>query len=141
MPNSLGVPTGFKHEPDGGFGSDNLPAVVVTRGILVAKVPLSSDRDLITREYITDLFCYVYQDSDPVNTTSRDNTSDCIDSVLTAFGIHDLTTTGVLYHNLNADTGDTELFQRDGTTNYIGCLLYTSPSPRDGLLSRMPSSA
>ena len=22
-----------------------------------------------------------------------------------------------------------------------GCLLYTSPSPRDGLLSRMPSSA
>ena len=23
----------------------------------------------------------------------------------------------------------------------IGCLLYTSPSPRDGLLSRMPSAA
>ena len=28
-----------------------------------------------------------------------------------------------------------------GTLRYIGCLLYTSPSPRDGLLSRMPSSA
>ena len=25
--------------------------------------------------------------------------------------------------------------------DYIICLLYTSPSPRDGLLSRMPSSA
>ena len=25
--------------------------------------------------------------------------------------------------------------------SFIGCLLYTSPSPRDGLLSRMPSSA
>ena len=25
--------------------------------------------------------------------------------------------------------------------HFIGCLLYTSPSPRDGLLSRMPSSA
>ena len=25
--------------------------------------------------------------------------------------------------------------------NVITCLLYTSPSPRDGLLSRMPSSA
>ena len=25
--------------------------------------------------------------------------------------------------------------------NVKGCLLYTSPSPRDGLLSRMPSSA
>ena len=24
---------------------------------------------------------------------------------------------------------------------YTGCLLYTSPSPRDGLLARMPSSA
>ena len=24
---------------------------------------------------------------------------------------------------------------------HMGCLLYTSPSPRDGLLSRMPSSA
>ena len=24
---------------------------------------------------------------------------------------------------------------------YMNCLLYTSPSPRDGLLSRMPSSA
>ena len=28
-----------------------------------------------------------------------------------------------------------------GDTNPIFCLLYTSPSPRDGLLSRMPSSA
>ena len=25
--------------------------------------------------------------------------------------------------------------------DYSNCLLYTSPSPRDGLLSRMPSSA
>ena len=31
----------------------------------------------------------------------------------------------------------------DGTSNtmYVGCLLYTSPSPRDATLSRMPSSA
>ena len=28
-----------------------------------------------------------------------------------------------------------------GPESYTGCLLYTSPSPRDGLLSRMPSSA
>ena len=28
-----------------------------------------------------------------------------------------------------------------GLYAYDGCLLYTSPSPRDGLLSRMPSSA
>ena len=28
-----------------------------------------------------------------------------------------------------------------GGAGWGGCLLYTSPSPRDGLLSRMPSSA
>ena len=28
-----------------------------------------------------------------------------------------------------------------GRRRYLNCLLYTSPSPRDGLLSRMPSSA
>ena len=28
-----------------------------------------------------------------------------------------------------------------GMVMFTGCLLYTSPSPRDGLLSRMPSSA
>ena len=28
-----------------------------------------------------------------------------------------------------------------GASAYQICLLYTSPSPRDGLLSRMPSSA
>ena len=29
----------------------------------------------------------------------------------------------------------------EATTQAVNCLLYTSPSPRDGLLSRMPSSA
>ena len=34
--------------------------------------------------------------------------------------------------------------EKDTTNNrmeLLACLLYTSPSPRDGLLSRMPSSA
>ena len=31
--------------------------------------------------------------------------------------------------------------QHNSFENYQNCLLYTSPSPRDGLLSRMPSSA
>ena len=34
---------------------------------------------------------------------------------------------------------DTVLFANEMNLNH--CLLYTSPSPRDGLLSRMPSSA
>ena len=33
------------------------------------------------------------------------------------------------------------IFQSDTTEMSNDCLLYTSPSPRDGLLSRMPSSA
>ena len=31
--------------------------------------------------------------------------------------------------------------EKNEKNEYVGCLLYTSPSPRDGLLSRMPSSA
>ena len=34
-----------------------------------------------------------------------------------------------------------KLARRLNENPYAGCLLYTSPSPRDGLLSRMPSSA
>ena len=34
-----------------------------------------------------------------------------------------------------------ERFVENAERNHITCLLYTSPSPRDGLLSRMPSSA
>ena len=48
------------------------------------------------------------------------------------------------------DAGFTVIYQKAATTvdglkivqgKYKNCLLYTSPSPRDGLLSRMPSSA
>ena len=35
---------------------------------------------------------------------------------------------------------DIEMFA-EVSTDHNPCLLYTSPSPRDGLLSRMPSSA
>ena len=36
-----------------------------------------------------------------------------------------------------------DIQRKDFATRFLGkgCLLYTSPSPRDGLLSRMPSSA
>ena len=34
-----------------------------------------------------------------------------------------------------------ELYGENGPNSILSCLLYTSPSPRDGLLSRMPSSA
>ena len=37
--------------------------------------------------------------------------------------------------------GNTVSHDRRFLAKYMPCLLYTSPSPRDGLLSRMPSSA
>ena len=40
-----------------------------------------------------------------------------------------------------ANTAHTSSGSQPLTTNTDSCLLYTSPSPRDGLLSRMPSSA
>ena len=36
---------------------------------------------------------------------------------------------------------DLDMVRLDCVKLYPNCLLYTSPSPRDGLLSRMPSSA
>ena len=36
---------------------------------------------------------------------------------------------------------DGKVLSFEETEQFLDCLLYTSPSPRDGLLSRMPSSA
>ena len=46
---------------------------------------------------------------------------------------------GLMRKNLREGSEGNEL--PPDPTKPIGCLLYTSPSPRDGLLSRMPSSA
>ena len=50
---------------------------------------------------------------------------------------------GVSMDEVNRLVDRKKLFpMRDGATvKFRTCLLYTSPSPRDGLLSRMPSSA
>ena len=36
---------------------------------------------------------------------------------------------------------DVSILENNAVQTMASCLLYTSPSPRDGLLSRMPSSA
>ena len=42
---------------------------------------------------------------------------------------------------INAGMPIDEALEHASTLLFYSCLLYTSPSPRDGLLSRMPSSA
>ena len=43
--------------------------------------------------------------------------------------------------DIQIDNGEIVTAHCANTGPMKGCLLYTSPSPRDGLLSRMPSSA
>ena len=63
------------------------------------------------------------------------NTGDTTDAVF-AFGIPQGSAgVGVTNTSYNASNGVVTFTYSDS------CLLYTSPSPRDGLLSRMPSSA
>ena len=47
----------------------------------------------------------------------------------------------VIAGNKGANIHDSPLETQVQTRRFRSCLLYTSPSPRDGLLSRMPSSA
>ena len=53
---------------------------------------------------------------------------------------------GIITNHINTKDGieieiDAAIIMEDLKINDSICLLYTSPSPRDGLLSRMPSSA
>ena len=47
----------------------------------------------------------------------------------------------VQYMSENGHNNDLRIYEGINVELLYGCLLYTSPSPRDGLLSRMPSSA
>ena len=45
------------------------------------------------------------------------------------------------HSNIVVNASKAGIFKSDGLLTYKSCLLYTSPSPRDGTSSRMPSSA
>ena len=44
-------------------------------------------------------------------------------------------------NSLKLDSNENYVLSKQFQNDIVSCLLYTSPSPRDGLLSRMPSSA
>ena len=77
--------------------------------------------------------------------------SGAIKTITEAFDKEDLTVPpmhwehGTLWVDTNSEE-DMDLIAETLENDYLSadcktCLLYTSPSPRDGLLSRMPSSA
>ena len=78
---------------------------------------------------------------------SASNVQSNLSSILTLIGDGALTsvvlTSGQTVTNILASQANTLGSASTGYTfvGNITCLLYTSPSPRDGLLSRMPSSA
>lgn len=123
LPNGLGAPTGHKHEPNGGFTASDLPAVIVTRGVKLTQEPISSGRWRITREWLAEMYLYVIANGDDVQGTERDNSGDCIDAVIEAFSPYDLTTTGVMFHNITADTDGTVLMLRGTNVQIIGVAL------------------
>ena len=54
---------------------------------------------------------------------------------------HLVSSTRFVFNYSNAFLQSKDPVYRDWVAHGMACLLYTSPSPRDGLLSRMPSSA
>ena len=48
-----------------------------------------------------------------------------------------------VFNKISEQTNFKFIYDQETVNNapHVSCLLYTSPSPRDGLLSRMPSSA
>lgn len=119
LPNGLGSPTAYAIEP-ADPSTVTLPAAIVERGIKLADVPLASDRRQITREFITDVWCYQVEPEEDPFASERNQARDCIEVVERGFEPLDLDTFGVLFHEMNADTGDTELFSRRETNHYIG---------------------
>ena len=87
----------------------------------------------------------------PIREFENTDRGDRIEELLSLTGLdvrqhNELESTEVDFQNINFSTVSVEIFTNVETTKAHdvvsnACLLYTSPSPRDGLLSRMPSSA
>ena len=88
-------------------------------------------------------------DSNPIDVTFSANgdgtmtmtvTADVAD-ILRAKKALQLASTAVIERELVDGESRSDTIRRLGAMKQIRCLLYTSPSPRDATLSRMPSSA
>ena len=84
-------------------------------------------------------------------TDGAGNLADSGAGIPTFVGVLDKAVRRIVARASDSDASDSDIVEGDifvtndpnfgGVTHLNDCLLYTSPSPRDGLLSRMPSSA
>ena len=107
---------------------------------LRCKLHLAAKRnvDQLTFEHQEDLAASMYPDAVPL----RDNVSavtPSVEELMRTYYLHARRITRVSTRLLEAATVRER--KKLGTRFPIDCLLYTSPSPRDATLSRMPSSA
>ena len=103
--------------------------------------PITSDLDCL----IIGLFEGEEEESSALNRV-KDLVGDSLDVLLETGEISGRLGNNVLIHSLilnsKNDTGLKRIiFCGLGSREFFSCLLYTSPSPRDRSLSRMPSSA
>ena len=115
--------------------ADDVMGILATEEVHPTRVIVSGDKDMKTIPCILlrngDLETISEKRADR-NWMSQVLQGDRTDNIPGLVGVGPKTAEKIL--------GDSETLS-DMWDKVIGCLLYTSPSPRDGLLSRMPSSA
>ena len=111
---NLNVVSGYRWEND----------AVVTTPQIYSKIPFSK----VTKVDDRTVRYTIFIDEDSCNNLSRPGVSES-----------SLNEIGLFIKNPKADNIETSILA--AYRYFSNCLLYTSPSPRDGLLSRMPSSA
>ena len=94
-------------------------------------------QNILTDEFNLGAFSFVITDADSYNILQMEENIKKIDGVNQVISIADVTDTTIPINMLPDDVKD-KLYKDDRT---VICLLYTSPSPRDLVVSRMPSSA
>ena len=119
----------------------------------LSRVQKKITRELASEKIIQDIYEYIFQSegkktralisllasqSKKIKPLKRIQLASIIELLHTATLVHDDV---VDQSNLRRGAKSVNQVWNNSYSVLMGCLLYTSPSPRDGLLSRMPSSA
>ena len=116
--------------------------IVSVNNSLVCQIFVNNGNDLQNKKYLTGLaqggLLGAFSLSEPQSGSDASN----MKTIAEKDGSHYILngTKNWVTNGINSDLVIV-MAMTDKSKGHKGCLLYTSPSPRDGLLSRMPSSA